>query len=187
MNAGELLQEISDYCRKTGLAESTFGRRAVNDGKLTSRLRNGGRITTETLDRIRTFMTTHIDREGARPMIIERSGRPSTPAFVPAAPPVPIADNDDPQRNFRFFDNRLNIGARANRVVPSEQLGLFSTTYRAKPFTTFDIYGSWDFNENASLRFAVNNLTDVAYVDPMNSSDFPAPGRTATLSLKVRF
>lgn len=87
----------------------------------------------------------------------------------------------------RFFDDRLNIGARANRVVPSEQLGLFATTYGAKPFTTFDIYGSWDFNENASLRFAVNNLTDVAYVDPMNSSDFPAPGRTATLSLKVRF
>jgi len=87
----------------------------------------------------------------------------------------------------RFFDDRLNIGARANRVVPSAQLGLFSTTYKARPFTTFDIYGSWDFNENASLRFAINNLTDVAYVDPMNSSDFPAPGRTATLSLKVRF
>ena len=27
MNAQELLQEISDYCRHTGLAESTFGRR----------------------------------------------------------------------------------------------------------------------------------------------------------------
>ena len=38
MNAQELLQEISDYCRQTGLAESTFGRRAVNDGKLASRL-----------------------------------------------------------------------------------------------------------------------------------------------------
>src|ERR1700751_3880329 len=49
MNAQQLLQEISDYCRRTGLAESTFGRRAVNDGKLTTRLRNGGRITTETL------------------------------------------------------------------------------------------------------------------------------------------
>ena len=34
MNAQELLQEISEYCRRTGLAESTFGRRAVNDGKL---------------------------------------------------------------------------------------------------------------------------------------------------------
>ena len=56
MNAQELLQEIADYCRHSGLAESTFGRRAVNDGKLTARLRNGGRITTETLDRIRGFM-----------------------------------------------------------------------------------------------------------------------------------
>ena len=77
MHAQELLQEISDYCRQSGLAESTFGRRAVNDGKLTSRLRNGGRITTETLDRIRTFMATHTGRESARPMVIERSGRPS--------------------------------------------------------------------------------------------------------------
>jgi hypothetical protein len=56
MQAEEILQEISDYCRRAGLAESTFGRRAVNDGKLVSRLRDGGRITTVTLDRIRTFM-----------------------------------------------------------------------------------------------------------------------------------
>ena len=59
MNAQELLQEISEYCRHTGLAESTFGRRAVNDGKLASRLRHGGRITTETLDRIRGFMASN--------------------------------------------------------------------------------------------------------------------------------
>ena len=59
MNAQDLLQEIADYCRHSGLAESTFGRRAVNDGKLTARLRNGGRITTETLDRIRGFMETN--------------------------------------------------------------------------------------------------------------------------------
>ena len=51
MSAQQILQEISDYCRHSGLAESTFGRRAVNDGKLTARLRNGGRITIETLDR----------------------------------------------------------------------------------------------------------------------------------------
>jgi len=36
MHAKELLREISDYCRYTGLAESTFGRRAVNDGKLST-------------------------------------------------------------------------------------------------------------------------------------------------------
>ena len=69
MNAQELLQEISDYCRQTGLAESTFGRRAVNDGKLASRLRRGGRITTETLDRIRAFMLSNKNATG-RPAVI---------------------------------------------------------------------------------------------------------------------
>src|SRR4051812_4965015 len=72
MNAQELLQEISDYCRQTGLAESTFGRRAVNDGKLASRLRHGGRITTETLDRIRSFMTNN-NNVAARPTVIPRT------------------------------------------------------------------------------------------------------------------
>src|SRR5947199_343456 len=32
----QILQEISEFCRVRGLAESTFGRRAVNDGKLAS-------------------------------------------------------------------------------------------------------------------------------------------------------
>jgi hypothetical protein len=110
MNAQELLQEISDYCRQTGLAESTFGRRAVNDGKLAARLRNGGRITTETLDRIRTFMNTNRDlATAARPTIIERvrHAPPSAPAHLPP-PPASIAPQPtrDPARNFRFFDNR---------------------------------------------------------------------------------
>jgi hypothetical protein len=121
MNAQELLQEISDYCRQTGLAESTFGRRAVNDGKLASRLRHGGRITTETLDRIRSFMASN-RTVGGRPAVIPRthaSEPPSAPR--PMAPPtsmppsitpssiaVPatVAGGTDPQRNFRFFDNR---------------------------------------------------------------------------------
>ena len=107
MSAQDLLQEISDYCRQTGLAESTFGRRAVNDGKLTSRLRNGGRITTETLDRIRSFMVANNGKQTARPAVIARPARGS----VMATPPVPHAvpasvRKDDPQRNFRFFDNR---------------------------------------------------------------------------------
>src|ERR1700728_5337078 len=71
MNAQQLLQEISDYCRSTGLAEATFRRRAVNDGKLASRLRNGGRITTDTLDRIHGFMAAHPPHV-ARPIVIER-------------------------------------------------------------------------------------------------------------------
>jgi len=127
MNAQELLQEISDYCRQTGLAESTFGRRAVNDGKLASRLRHGGRITTETLDRIRGFMASNRNAAG-RPAVIPRTqdhmparlpetpsaSRPTTaplttmsPSITPA-PTIPATAKNgaDPQRNFRFFDNR---------------------------------------------------------------------------------
>ncbi len=36
MSAEILLTEISDFCRSVGLAESTFGRAAINDGKLVS-------------------------------------------------------------------------------------------------------------------------------------------------------
>ena len=122
MNAQQLLQEISDYCRQTGLAESTFGRRAVNDGKLAARLRNGGRITTDTLDRIQNFMAAHPAER--RPTIIERprdarlTAAPNTaPHAAPAAAVAgaataasPLALHAtapvDPQRNFRFFDNR---------------------------------------------------------------------------------
>src|SRR5262245_13253855 len=75
MNAQDLLQEIADYCRHSGLAESTFGRRAVNDGKLTARLRNGGRITTETLDRIRGFMETTTPRLRVPPSSSARANR----------------------------------------------------------------------------------------------------------------
>src|SRR5262252_5166892 len=79
MTAQELLARISDYCRQTGLAESTFGRRAVNDGKLANRLRNGGRITTETVDRIQAFMDAN------RNAGLVRNGAPRLePAMAPA-------------------------------------------------------------------------------------------------------
>src|SRR5256885_8883087 len=59
VTAEQLLSEIADYCRRVGMAESTFGRRAVNDGKLVGRLRIGGRVTMETVERVRTFMSEH--------------------------------------------------------------------------------------------------------------------------------
>jgi hypothetical protein len=55
MKNDQLLAQISEYCRQAGMAESTFGRRAVNDGKLVHRLREGKRITVDTLERIQAF------------------------------------------------------------------------------------------------------------------------------------
>src|SRR5262245_7379437 len=102
----QILQEISEFCRQRGLAESTFGRRAVNDGKLANRLRNGGRITTDTLERIRTFMASNAAGTPTRRRVLFDAPAP-LPVVTPPAPPVASGQaSDDPSRNFRFFDNR---------------------------------------------------------------------------------
>jgi hypothetical protein len=90
MNSEELLRQISDYCRRTRIAETTFGRRAVNDGKFTGRLRYGGRVTLETVKRVQEF----IERNPAG-----ASGEGQPPLAAVAAAP-------DPANNFRFYDNR---------------------------------------------------------------------------------
>ena len=58
MRNDEILNQISRFCRQSDMAESTFGRRAVNDGKLVQRLREGKRITLDTLDRIEAYIAT---------------------------------------------------------------------------------------------------------------------------------
>src|SRR5260221_12296507 len=64
--AEQILGEIRDYCRATQTAESTFGRLVVNDGKLVSRLRDGAKITTGTLDKVRAYLTEHRAEPAAR-------------------------------------------------------------------------------------------------------------------------
>src|SRR4051794_41798107 len=75
--AEQILGEIRDYCRQTQTAESTFGRLVVNDGKLVSRLRDGARITTGTLDKVRAYLADH------QPASAEAAGQPPPAAKTP--------------------------------------------------------------------------------------------------------
>jgi hypothetical protein len=134
-----ILREISDFCRETGLAESTFGRRAVNDGKLASRLRNGGRITTDTLDRIRAFMAENRGPNvSLRSPVIERE-RAVLPHILRApVMPIPAAvAPDSPQRNFRFFDNRqkylLFVNTCSEKWVIANRVGLELANIHPRP------------------------------------------------------
>ncbi len=54
--AHRLLRDIEAYCSAHEMAETTFGRLAVNDGKLVGRLRAGKSITLKTLDDITRFL-----------------------------------------------------------------------------------------------------------------------------------
>src|SRR5512136_2634298 len=133
----QILQEISEFCRARGLAESTFGRRAVNDGKLASRLRNGGRITTDTLERIRTFMAHHADATPGRRRVLF-DAPPVLPVVSPLAPPVASGlAADDPQRNFRFFDNRqkylLFVNTCSEKWETAQRVGLELANIHPRP------------------------------------------------------
>ena len=103
MDNDSLLGEISGYCRRVGMAELTFGRLAVNDGKLVSRLRFGGRVTTETVERVRSFIEQYQQGPAGR-----RGRGMSGNGAAPV--PVPRAAAADPElggaKNFRFYDNR---------------------------------------------------------------------------------
>jgi hypothetical protein len=122
-----LIAEISDYCRHNGLAETTFGRLAVNDGKLVSRLRTGGRVTGETLTRLRAFMSaTHAP-----------SRTRSLPAAPRAAMPAPSSEPRDAQGNFRFYDNRqkylLFVTTCSEKWVVADRIGAELANIHPRP------------------------------------------------------
>jgi hypothetical protein len=94
----EILGEIREFCRATQTAESTFGRLVVNDGKLVSRLRDGAKITTGTLDKVRAYLTEH------RPMPVNGNGAAVPAAHAANGSAAVRADTAPP--GFRFFDNR---------------------------------------------------------------------------------
>src|ERR1700752_240370 len=99
------LEDIRAYCRATGIAESTFGRLVVNDGKLVGRLCDGARITTATVERLRTYMAEHpAPSRGASESSAERDtgARPRNGAPAPVPPTEGTKATD---RGFRFFDN----------------------------------------------------------------------------------
>lgn len=60
-----LLAEIDAFLRDAAMAETTFGRHAVNDGKFVGRLREGAGVTVATVDRVRAYIAA--EREKTQP------------------------------------------------------------------------------------------------------------------------
>jgi SAM-dependent methyltransferase len=104
-----LITEIETYCRQAGIAESTFGRHAINDGKLCSRLRAGKNVTLATAERVRSYIRDN-GPEQLSPDEPDRVARPPE-----SEPPDPLeAVSAVPDRPFRFYDNRQKYLAFVN-------------------------------------------------------------------------
>jgi hypothetical protein len=120
-----LLDSISEFCRRVGMAESTFGRRAVNDGKFVSRLRDGARITPETLERVSAFLSS----QGVEAPTAPRELMPLLRVTgIPRLDIRPAGAEGAPSRNFRFFDNRqkylLFVNTCSEKEVVAHRVGM---------------------------------------------------------------
>ena len=118
-----LLRDIAEYCRGAGIAESTFGRLAVNDGKLVGRLRLGGRVTTDTVERVRAFIAREPQHAvNGAPVVLP----------VSLAPPTAEAAH-----NFRFYDNRqkylLFVTTCSEKQVIAQRVGLELANIHPRP------------------------------------------------------
>jgi hypothetical protein len=129
-SARSLLDSITAFCKQEHMAESTFGRRAVNDGKFVARLRDGARITPETWERVTKFITAN---GGAPPAKVDprllhliSPTQASTSALVSKSKTV--ASDGSTEKNFRFFDNRqkylLFVNTCSEKEIVARRVGM---------------------------------------------------------------
>jgi hypothetical protein len=130
---GGLLESIAEFCRISGMAESTFGRRVVNDGKFVARLRDGARVTPETLERVSRYMASRGVAVPEEPPELRRlirvAGQPNSGATA--------MGEGAPSRNFRFFDNRqkylLFVSTCGEKEMIARRVGLELANIRPRP------------------------------------------------------
>jgi len=135
MSKDQLLTAVIEFCKEYKMAESTFGRKAVNDGKFVSRLRTGARVTPETFEKVKKFINSsgnvksiEIDNQNLHVL--------------------PKEDNVDDEnifdekskskkKNFRFFDNRqkylLFVSTCSEKEVISKRIGMELGHIKPKP------------------------------------------------------
>jgi hypothetical protein len=128
----DLLQRIEEYCRHAGIAESTFGKKSVNDGKFVGRLRDGRRVTTATVGRVRQYLASQAN--GGAPGA-DFSAESIAPEGGPKpAPPFESTKRDQPEKaadshtTFRFYDNRqkylMFVNTCGEKWVVADRAGL---------------------------------------------------------------
>lgn len=61
----DLIAEIDEFLENSKMADTTFGKKAVNDGKFVSRLREGGECLPRTATRAREFISAQTMTSGA--------------------------------------------------------------------------------------------------------------------------
>ncbi len=123
-----LLESITAFCKQAKIAESTFGRQAVNDGKFVARLRNGSRVTPETWERVANYIAANGGTAPgkARPHQMHVLSAEHIASEMGNGPEADESDGST-EKNFRFFDNRqkylLFVNTCSEKEVIAQRAG----------------------------------------------------------------
>lgn len=92
----------------------------------------------------------------------------------------------------RFWEDKITVGGRLTYMGQRlaslvEDPTYFWVTKLWAPYTVVDLFGQWKINESVTLDVGVQNLFDAYYIDALNNTDMPAPGRVVrgTLTAKL--
>jgi hypothetical protein len=131
----DLIARIETYCRRVEIAESTFGRRAVNDGKFVGRLRDGKRVTTRTISRIEKFLDANQpgpnDTVTYDPRMTLKKPDPVDPSAAS------VTRDADTAGHFRFYDNRqkylLFVNTCSEKWAVADRVGQELSRLQVRP------------------------------------------------------
>ena len=135
MSKDQLLTTVIEFCKEHKMAESTFGRKAVNDGKFVSRLRTGARVTPETFEKVKKFINSsgnvksiEIDNQNLHVLPKEDNVDDKN---------IFDEKSKSKKKNFRFFDNRqkylLFVSTCSEKEVISKRIGMELGHIKPKP------------------------------------------------------
>ena len=135
MSKDQLLTAVIEFCQEYKMAESTFGRKAVNDGKFVSRLRTGARVTPETFEKVKKFINSsgnikslEIDNQNLHVLPKEDNVDDKN---------IFDEKSKSKKKNFRFFDNRqkylLFVSTCSEKEVISKRIGMELGHIKPKP------------------------------------------------------
>jgi len=135
MSKYQLLTAVIEFCQEYKMAESTFGRKAVNDGKFVSRLRTGARVTPETFEKVKKFINSsgnvksiEIDNQNLHVLPKEDNVDDKN---------IFDEKSKSKKKNFRFFDNRqkylLFVSTCSEKEVISKRIGMELGHIKPKP------------------------------------------------------
>ena len=114
----QLLAAVEAFCAREGMAPTTFGRKALGDGRFVGRLRDGRNVREATLQRARQFLTDH--ESAAASKGTGATGAPATPETG--------SDENDGKGAFRFYDNRqkylMFVNTCSEKWAVAERAGL---------------------------------------------------------------